>query len=318
MKTKYLVALIFSGLLVTSCQDKTPEFEKTVLTINNQRIEILTAFKLFDNYLEKSKTNTNIIRASKRLVYDRVKKEIISNAEAAFLFNTIKVPYKPNEYLKAETDALKSIDLISIIKEVLIKVTSELPGPDTKIIILPASEYLHQTFEKNNLPLSGLTIGTGKIILMIDPTFENWTDFLPYAIAHEYHHSTWISRNWVSSDFSLIEYLIFEGRADMFASDLYGNMNNPLIKILSKQQETQVWRLIENEIFEKGHARINKVMFGDDMIPFGSGYTIGFNIVKHYKQKNPTVSNLDLIDRDPKLIFKLSGYTDYLTEKNKN
>jgi len=318
MKTKYFVALIFSGLLVTNCHDKTPEFEKTVLTINNQRIEILTTFKLFENYLEKSKTNTNIIRASKRLVYDPVKKEIISNAEAAFLFNTIKVPYKPNEYLKTETDALKSIDLISIIKEVLIKVTSELPGPDTKIIILPASEYLRQTFEKNNLPLSGLTIGTGKIILMIDPTFENWTDFLPYAIAHEYHHSTWISRNWVSSDFSLIEYLIFEGRADMFASDLYGNMNNPLTKILSKQQETKVWRLIENKVFEKGHARINKVMFGNDSIPFASGYTIGFNIVNLYKQKNPSVSDLELLDMNPNKIFKLSGYSDYLTEKNNN
>jgi uncharacterized protein YjaZ len=265
--------------------------------------------------LEKTKTNTNIIRASKRLVYNPVKKEIISNAEAAFLFNTIKVPYKPNEYLKAEIDALKSIDLISIIKEVLIKVTSELPAPDTKIIILPASEYLRQTFEKNSLPLSGITIGTGKIIMMIDPTFENWTDFLPYAIAHEYHHSTWISRNWVSSDFSLIEYLIFEGRADMFASDLYGSMNNPLTKILSKQQEIQVWRLIENEIFEKGHTRINKVMFGNDSIPFASGYTIGFNIVNLYKQKNPSVSDLELLDMDPNKIFKLSGYSDYLTEK---
>jgi len=90
--------------------------------------------------------------------------------------------------------------------------------------------------------------------MMIDPTFENWIDFLPYCIAHEYHHSAWISRNWMSSDFSLIEYLTFEGRADMFASDLYENFNNPLTKILSQQQERQVWQLIENEIFEKGHA----------------------------------------------------------------
>ena len=315
MRTKNILALILSGLLIVSCQEKTPQFEKTILSFNNQKVEILTAFKLFDNYLVKSKTNTNIIKASRGLVYDPVKKEIIGNAEAAFLFNTIKVPYKPNEYLQAEIDALRSVNLITIIKEVLIKVTSTLPGPDTKIIILPASEYLRETFIKTNFPISGITIGTGKIIMMIDPTFENWIDFLPYCIAHEYHHSTWISRNWMSSDFSLIEYLTFEGRADMFASDLYENFNNPLTKILSQQQERQVWQLIENEIFEKGHARIKKVMFGDDMIPFASGYTIGFNIVKYYKQKNPTVSNLDLIDKDPKLIFGLSGYIDSLTEE---
>lgn len=200
-------------------------------------------------------------------------------------------------------------------QESFTKITKELPGPNTKIIILPASSLNRPTLEKIKLPISGITLGSGKIILSIDPTFQNWTDFLPYCIAHEYHHSTWTSRNWVSADFSLIEYLVFEGRADLFASEQYNTASNPLTNFLTKDQEAEIWGLIKNEIFEKGHDRINKVMFGSDKIPFGSGYNIGFNIVRLFKEKKPASLTIDLIDMDPKEIFESSGYEDYVTRK---
>jgi uncharacterized protein YjaZ len=156
--------------------------------------------------------------------------------------------------------------------------------------------------------INGITIGTGKIILMIDPTFGNWKETLPYVIAHEYHHSTWISRNWISSDFSLLEFLIFEGRADMFASELYQDFEVPWTKNLTEAQEKHVWSIIKNELFEKGHSRINEVMYGTDDIPFGSGYTIGYNIVRSFKKNNQNYSDLDIIDMNPQKIFELSGY----------
>jgi uncharacterized protein YjaZ len=232
-----------------------------------------------------SKLHGNILKSSDKYIYKPIQDEILDDAEAAFLFNTIKVPYEANDYVRNEIELLKSSDLLTIIKESFTRITKELPGPDTKIIILPASSLSRPTLEKIKLPISGITLGSGKIILSIDPTFQNWTDFLPYCIAHEYHHSTWTSRNWVSADFSLIEYLVFEGRADLFASEQYTDVSNPLTKFLTRDQESEIWGLIKNEIFEKGHDRINKVMFGTDKIPFGSGYNIGFNIVRLYKDK---------------------------------
>ena len=56
-------------------------------------------------------------------------------------------------------------------------------------------------------------------------------------------------------------------------------------------------------------------MFGTDEIPFGSGYNIGFNIVKLFKEKNTALSTLDLIDMNPKEILEHSGYEDYMTIK---
>jgi len=270
---------------------------------------------LIDNYLSSSdKHNSNILNSSNKYIYKPIQHEIIDHAEAAFLFNTIKVPYETNDQLRNEIELLRSSDLLPIIKESLTKITQELPGPNTKIIILPASSLSRQTLEKNKIPISGITLGSGKIILSIDPTFKNWIDFLPYCIAHEYHHSTWISRIWVSADFSLIEYLVFEGRADLFASEQYCAVSNPMTNFLTKDQESEIWKLIKNDIFEKGHERINQVMFGTDNIPFGSGYNIGFNIVRLFKEKNTASLTLNLIDMDPEEIFKHSGYEDYITK----
>ena len=309
MKPIHVLTILLLGFLIISCQSNVPDFERETFKINNQQFEILTATSLLDNYINTSgKYGKNYMKASLRLIYNPIEKEILKDAEASFLFNTIKIPYEPNDLLKSEIELLKSKDLLDIVQNSLTKIVNALPGPNTKIIILPASSYLHENFEKMGISINGITIGSGKIILMIDPTFENWNKSLPYVIAHEYHHSTWIYRNWVSSDFSLLEYLVFEGRADAFAAGLYSYSENPYTKILNPDQENHVWNLIKNEIFEKGHARINKVMYGTDEIPFGSGYVIGYNIVKSFKHNNQTYTDLDLIDMDPKEIFKLSQY----------
>lgn len=314
MKSNHLFfGFLLAGLAVTGCREKVPDFERTVFSINNQNIEVLTTFNLIDNYLSNSgKLHKDIIKSSNKYIYKPIRDEILDDAEGAFLFNTIKVPYVADDYVRNEIELLKSSDLLTIIKESLTRITKALPGPDTKIIILPASSLNRQSLEKIKLPISGITLGSGKIILSIDPTFQNWTDFLPYCIAHEYHHSTWTSRNWVSADFSLIEYLVFEGRADLFASEQFNTVTNPLTNFLSKDQESEIWEQIKNEIFEKGHDRINKVMFGTDNIPFGSGYNIGFNIVRLYNEKNKSSMTQNLIDMDPKEIFERSEYEDYM------
>jgi uncharacterized protein YjaZ len=87
-----------------------------------------------------------------------------------------------------------------------------------------------------------------------------------------------------------------------------------LTNFLTRDQESEIWGLIKNEIFDKGHERINKVMFGTDNIPFGSGYNIGFNIVRLFKENNFDSLPLNLIDMNPKEVFELSGYEDYVTK----
>lgn len=307
MKCIKMFFLLFVLFQMFGCRSNATEFERTKVTINNQKFELITAYSIFDEYLNQQ-NNSDLTSASNSIIFEPVRKEIIDGAEAAFMFETIRIPYQSGDLLKKELELLRSSDLLDIAKKALTNITSNLPGPDTKIIFMPANPAMHDLFVKYNICMNGVTLGSGKIIIMIDPSFPQWKKTLPTVIAHEYHHGTWISRNWKDSDFTLLEYLIFEGRADAFASNLYKDTENPWTSMINNEQEDRVWKLISPEILMKGHERINKVMFGDKDIPLGSGYSIGFNIVKSFKQNNPKYSDREIIDLNPEEILRLSKY----------
>jgi uncharacterized protein YjaZ len=302
-------SLLCGILALSGCTERVPALERAVLNINGQRFEFVTAFGLFDNYIaECNSFGGDFSGASGKLLYGPLRDEIIDKAEAAFMFKTIELPYEPNELLKKEMRLLRPEELIEIARNALGKITQALPGPNTKIIFLPANPIMHKYFKNAGACINAITIGSGKIIVQIDPTFEDWKKNLPYVIAHEYHHSVWISRKWVSENFSLIEYLVFEGRADVFATGLYPDVETPWIKILNKEQERSVWDKIKNDIRARGHERIDKVMFGSDDIPPGSGYTIGYNIVASFKRNTPGLSDKDVLAMDPEEILAKSRY----------
>ncbi len=297
-------------LLVTAgCKENVPELERTTLVVNSQRFELVMASRLFDNYIAHCNTyGGDFSRASEKLLYEPLRNEIIDRAEAAFMFKTIELPYEPNDLLRTEMQLLRSEELIGIAQKALGEITQALPGPTTRIIFLPANPMMHENFRKMGACINAITIGSGKIIVQIDPTFEDWKKNLPYVLAHEHHHSAWISRKWVSEDFSLIEYLVFEGRADAFATGLYPDVKTPWIRILNKEQEQSVWEKIKNDIHKHGHEKINRVMFGSEGIPPGSGYTIGYNIVASFKRNTPGLSDRDMLEMDPEKILAESGY----------
>ncbi len=307
MKNIKLYFPLFVLFQMLGCQSDANEFERTKVTINNQKFEIITAYSLFDDYLSQQNIS-DLTSASNNIIYEPIRNEIINGAEAAFMFETIRIPYQPGGLLKREVELLRSSDLLDVAKKALSNITSNLPGPDTKIIFMPANPAMHDLFVKYNLCMNGVTLGSGKIIIMIDPTFPQWEKTLPMVLAHEYHHSTWISMNWKDSDFTLLEYLIFEGRADAFASNLYKGVENPWTTMINREQEGNVWKLIKPEILMKGHDRINKVMSGSKDIPVGSGYAIGLHIVKLFKQNNPKYSDREIIDLKPEDILKMSKY----------
>ena len=300
----HIILVIFFAL---GCRVNEIELEKTIFVVHNQQIELIRTDSLFDWYSKKQDIS-DYVAASNQFLYGPIQQEMLVNAEAPFMFETIRTPYQQGLHLEKEIALLKSSDLTGLVKEALGKVTSNLPGPNTKIVIMPANPAAHDLFTKYNICMNAVTVGSGKIIIQIDPTFPQWKETLSYVIAHEYHHSAWISRNWKNADFSVLEYLIFEGRADAFATSMYPNVSRPWTTMINKEQETIVWKKIEDEVYQRGPDRINKVMFGNNDIPFGSGYTIGFNIVQSFKLNHPDASDKAMIDLSADELFKQSHY----------
>ncbi len=295
------ICYIFFFIALLSCQRQDKDFERTVLVIENQKFEILTANEIIDNFIS-GKSNYS------RAVYKIIEKEFGNNPEYPFLFETLKAEIKPDEKLKEEIEILKSYDFKRIVESTFTKVVKELPGPDTKILFIPANPQYKEIFESYEIGITAVTVGTGKIIVSINPTINNWEQLLPYTLAHEYHHSVWTSRNFETVDFTPLEYLILEGRADSFAKKLFPDTKHPFIKTLHKDQEKRVWKLIKPDMHDRASELNDNMMSGTNEIPTGSVYSIGFNIIESFKTNNPQISDKELIDMTPEQILLLSKY----------
>ncbi len=298
MKTiNYIIILI----ALFSCHRSEYDFERTKLNIRSQEFEILTAYQIFDNFT-KNKTSYS------RDVFTQIKNEFKHNAEYPFLFETIKKEIKPDELLKEEIALLKKIDFEQIVDSAFRIITKELPGPDTKILFIPTNPEYRELYKKFGMGIHAITIGTGKIIVSIDPTFNNWPQLIPYVLAHEYHHSVWTSRNFNRADFTLLEYLVLEGKADSFAHELFPDAYIPWFDMLTKEKEKRIWNLIRPELNRRNSEMNMKIMVGTKDIPYASGYAIGFSIIESFKKNNPQINDIELIDISPAQILLLSKY----------
>jgi uncharacterized protein YjaZ len=122
------------------------------------------------------------------------------------------------------------------------------------------------------------------ILLRINPLIEGWRDYIPWVLAHEYHHTVWGYNYFYlkgNRNMDLLSSIINEGQADSFAKALCTSLNPHWIRTLSKEQELDEWHklrsYLDNENSRELHIRF---FFGDDKTntPAFVGYTIGFNI----------------------------------------
>jgi len=153
----------------------------------------------------------------------------------------------------------------------------------------------------------GGTYGPGLFLIEIMPK-ESWLDWLPYTMAHEYHHTVF-SQNFrrLSSDpMDLLEVLIVEGRADSFARILYPNLEPLWTKALTPEQEATQWQLMQDEL--DSTSDLQRFMFGDSQIPWWTGYTIGFHIVQKYLQGHPNASIEEWTEMNEHELLEQSGY----------
>jgi len=294
--------LLIIGVTVSCKTDTDIDFERTKLTINDQTFKILTAWKILDDYI--------VYRSDyEKNIFLKIKEEFdTNNSEFPFLLDAIKNKIEPDEALKEEIELMQPIDFVRIADSVYQIVTKELPGPDTKILLIPTNPANREFYRKYGIGFHAFTLGTGKIIVSFDPTFENWRQYIHYALAHEYHHSVWMSRHFKTANIAPLEYIIFEGKADLFAKGIFPESNNPFWDVLDSDNEKRIWNLIKPEMHER-HTDINdRIFYGTEDIPYGSVYAIGYSILKSFKEHNPGITASEILDLSPEKILQLSKY----------
>ncbi len=298
-----LMASCFSIIMLfTGCkQIIESDFERQKIVVNGQQFEVLTAWNIFDDYIT-TKSNYH------QDIFERIKDEFNHDPEYPFLLDAIEERIDPNDELSQVVEIMKCIDFSIIVDSTFQQVTKELPGPDTKILFIPSNPAYRKTYREFGVGFHAFTPGTGRIIVSFDPTFENWQQFLPYALAHEYHHSVWTSRNFETADFTPLEYIILEGKADSFATEIFSNTPHPFLNMLEGEKEKHIWNLIKSDMYQRDAELNDKIFYGTEDIPYGSVYAIGFNIIQSLKENDPGILDAELMDMSPVEVLYLSQY----------
>lgn len=275
-----------------------PEFKTVVM---------YDAFEEFINKSKEQRYNTAVYY--KELILDPVYGNFVDGGEYAALADRyIGRTIKDHDDLAFKLGLFEDKKVELIVKDALEKCDSYLAGIDTEVYIFPSvGDYEQMTDQVGGV--SGVTIGQGKILILVDPTVDNWESVLSYVVAHEYHHSIWTSIQQEDNSFTLLDHLVFEGRADSFANIVYPEVVVPWSSSLDLNDEKTVWKLIDDQLGKVNGEVLNKVMFGDGKdYPHWSGYTIGYHIVQKYLEKNPEVDVATWTNMNSRDILEKSGY----------
>jgi uncharacterized protein YjaZ len=224
-----------------------------------------------------------------------------------------------NDYLSAPiqntTELKKAIERIesnkkrieSKVTSALEKSSSYLKNDSVTIYILPANPD-NKAMMKSMSGIMGLTAGSKQILITIEPDIIGWEEMLEYAIAHEFNHAYWTNINFgKSTKWTLLDYLIFEGRGDSFAHLLYPKIKAPWTSALNEKDKDDLWNRIKSKLQSEDLRFQMEVMFGSKNYPFSGGYTIGYEIVQQaLKSSTLTVENWTNLSSEK--ILEMSGY----------
>ena len=156
--------------------------------------------------------------------------------------------------------------------------------------------------------IMGLTAGSKQVLLTIEPEVAGWEEMLEYAVAHEYNHMYWTKLNFgKSTKWTLLDYLVFEGKGDSFAHLLYPKVKAPWTNALNKKEQNDLWNSIQPKLQSEDVPFQMEVMFGSRNYPYSGGYTIGYNIVQK-ALKSTKLTPEDWINLNSEKLLEMSKF----------
>jgi uncharacterized protein YjaZ len=145
--------------------------------------------------------------------------------------------------------------------------------------------------------LGGRTIGSGVILLVVDPASPRipesiGTELFPLLV-HEMHH---VARaRTVGYGSNLLEAMVSEGLADQFAIEVAG-IDPPRWSTALSGEELELWSArAKEQWYDTGYSHDAWFFGAGGQIPRWAGYTIGFAMTGDFLLANP--------DRKPSQLF---------------
>jgi uncharacterized protein YjaZ len=302
---KGVLLIIIISSTITSCG-------KLTAADQEQQFTVVSVYERMDMYVESARYDpeADLDDLFRKHVIDAYWKECAEGGEYTLLAEgAFENPIVDLDGLDEEIESLRNSRIEEIVVEALKQASALLDGPDTTVCI--AALDPENSFVKEYMNgVTGRTLGSGKILIEANLQ-DDWEDWVSYTIAHEYHHSVWTSRHHEKGERNdLLNYFVFEGRADSFAGLVSPEFTAPWLNALSPEQETEQWRKVNSQLTITDYGMKQRYMFGDGRsVPLWSGYTIGYHIVQSYLEWNPETTIDQWTGMDALEILEGSGYS---------
>lgn len=156
-------------------------------------------------------------------------------------------------------------------------------------------------FVKNKLSgVTGYCIFKNVIYIYVYPD-KNWKDYFGKTLVHEVAHS--VSDYYSSFDNSLGEMIVFDGLAENFVENVFGEPNKDVVNILSKQESLELFEKIKGDLDSKEEKKYHELFFGSGKYPIWTGYSMGYALTKKYLENKKEINWSDLLRKEPKKIL---------------
>lgn len=322
LKIVVVFILIITCLTLTSCtqtekgeiqlheKEQITDYKEIVFSFEHpqtrQKYKIIHVNQLFYPYIEKVKDNPNLSTSETLELYNKeiiqpIYQDCFENGEflhmAETLLNTVPKGLTEIEVVSEEMETRKA-EINQLIKESLLKSADLLPSQgDVAVCVIPSS---------TDMKFSVTTVGAGKIII---PYNLNYTDdFIKEAVAHEYHHSVWAEKYFSKSHwFSVLDNLVFEGKAVMFEKSVYPDLD--LIP-MDLTYNKELWSQIEPDLNKYDLKRSLEILHGGKGLPNYYGYSEGYKMIKSYLDWNPDKTPEEWTALSSKEIFEKGKYLE--------
>ncbi|MGF9975275.1 DUF2268 domain-containing putative Zn-dependent protease [Viridibacillus arvi] len=316
LKIVAVFVLIITFLTLTSCiqtekskselsdSNEKQDIDSIVLSFEhpqtNQKYKIVNAYKLYQNYIDKVESNPK--HSQLEIYNEEVIKPVYSDC-----FENGEYPYMADPVINVDPNRLSENQKLSekidreetekIIKEALLKssdlITSE---NETTVCVFPST----------NVNASMVTVGAGKIIVLYNKYFNDAV--LRAGVAHEYHHSVWTEK-YLRKDvpFSVLDNLIFEGKAVKFEKSVYPEIVSTPVDLTYNKI---YWSKIALDLQKNDLNRSLEIILGGNGLPLYYGYSEGYKMVKSYLDLNPNVTPEEWTALSSKELFEKGNYLE--------
>lgn len=181
------------------------------------------------------------------------------------------------------------IDLPGLVSRALNHISVLLPGPKTSISV---NYYRPGVLIPQTGTAGVTTLQTGRIVTGFGRTARSTISravafWLPRTLSHEVDHSV---RILAGPGFgpTLLDQIISEGISSVFDEAAFPGPPNPWDNAISRSQECTMWRKAQSMLAYTGLYDL--WMFGSPGVPYWTGFTIGYHIVKDYRLRHPHLS----------------------------